>query len=75
MSGKQTAVLKTMVTDEVAEDFARFARVRGYGSQADCLRELLLTALYGPDHVVDLHRQRIASLVGDRPAIGTRDAA
>lgn len=71
MTGKQTATLKTMVTDEVAEDFARFARQRGYPSQADCLRELLLTALYGPDHVADLHRQRIASLFGDRSAIGT----
>lgn len=75
MTGKQTATLKTMVTDEVtdevADDFARFARQRGYPSQADCLRELVLTAMYGPDHVADLHRQRIQSLFGDRSAIGT----
>lgn len=71
MTGKQTVSLKTMVTDEVAEDFQKFARLRGYPSQADCLRELLLTAMYGPDHVADLHRQRIVSLFGDRSEIGT----
>lgn len=71
MTGKQTAVLKTMVTDEVAEEFARFARLRGYPSHSDCLRELVLTAMYGADHVADLHRQRIVSLFVDRPAIGT----
>ena len=71
MTGKQTAVLKTMVADEVAEDFARFARQRGYPSQSDCLRELVLTAIYGAEHVADLHRQRITSLFGDRSAIGT----
>lgn len=74
MTGKQTATIKTMVTDEVAEDFARFTRERGYASQSDCLRELLLTAMYGPEHIADLHRQRIASLFGHRPAIGTAEA-
>jgi len=49
MAGKQTATLKTMVADEVKEDFARFARLRGYPSDSDCLRELVLTAVYGPD--------------------------
>lgn len=71
MSGKQTATLKTMVSDEVAEDFARFARQRGYPSQSDCLRELVMTAVYGSEHVANLHRQRIVSLFGDRSAIGT----
>lgn len=74
MVGKQTATLKTMVTDEVAEDFAKFARLRGYPSHSDCLRELVLTAMYGPDHVADVHAQRIRSLFGHRPAIGTADA-
>lgn len=71
MNGKQTATLKTMVSDEVAEDFARFARQRGYPSQSDCLRELVMTAVYGPEHVANLHRERIVSLFGDRSAIGT----
>lgn len=71
MAGKQTSVVKTMVTDEVAEDLNRFARLRGYASQSDCVREILLTALYGADHVADLHRRRIVSLFGDRPEIGT----
>lgn len=63
-----------MVTDEVAEDFARFTRERGYPSQSDCLRELLLTALYGPDHVADVHAQRIRSLFGHRAGIGTESS-
>jgi hypothetical protein len=71
MVGKQTVTIKTMVSDEVSEDFARFMKERGYASQSDCLRELLLTAIYGPEHIADLHRQRIASLFGHRPAIGT----
>lgn len=74
MAGKQTATLKTMVADEVAEDFAKFARLRGYPSQSDCLRELVLTAIYGPDHVADLHRQRIESLFGHRAGIGTESS-
>ncbi len=71
MAGKQTATIKTMVTDEVAEDFNRFARERGYPSQSDCLRELLLTALYGADHVADLHRRRVQSLFERGAGIGT----
>ena len=74
MTGKQTATIKTMVSDEVAEDFARFARLRGYPSVSDCLREVVLTVVYGPDHVADLHAQRIRSLFGHRPAIGTAEA-
>ena len=61
--GKQTAVLKTLVTDEVRDDFERFARSRGYGSSSDCLRELVLIALFGPTYLTDLHRKRIESLV------------
>jgi len=71
MVGKQTLTIKTMVSDEVSEDVARFIKEPGYASQSDCLRELLLTAIYGPEHIADLHRQRIASLFGHRPAIGT----
>lgn len=71
MAGKQTATLKTQVTDEVAEDFARFARLRGYPTVADCLREMVHTAVYGADHVADLHARRIRSLFGHRAGIGT----
>lgn len=71
MSGKQTCSLKTLVSDEVAEDFGKFARLRGYGSASDCLRELVLIAVYGADYVANLHSERIRSLVPNRDAIGT----
>lgn len=69
--GKQTATLKTLVTDEVKDDFERFARERGYPSSSDCLRELVLVAVHGPSYLADLHRKRIESLVPIGAAIGT----
>lgn len=69
MVGKQTFPLKTLVTDDVGEDFGRFARERGFGSTSDALRELVLVAMYGEDYLVDLHRKRIASLGVNRTAI------
>ena len=66
IGGKQTAVIKTSVTDQVSDDFATFARIRGYASASDCLREILLVTMYGPDYMADLHRQRIASLVQNK---------
>jgi hypothetical protein len=71
LSGKQTVVLKTMVSDEVADAFTRFAKERGYATVSDCMRELLLVAVYGPDYLTDLHRQRIASLVRNQANAGT----
>lgn len=68
-AGKQTATLKTMVTDELREDFERYARVRGYGSASDCLRELVLVAVHGPQLLADLHKKRIDSLVVFQPGI------
>lgn len=70
-SGKQTCSLKTLVSDEVAEDFGKFARLRGYGSTSDCLRELVLIAIYGTEYVANLHRDRLLSLAPNRDAIGT----
>lgn len=71
MGGKQTCPLKTLVTDDVGEDFARFARDRGYGTTSDALRELVIVAVYGPEYLANLHRKRIDSLVSNRPGIGT----
>jgi hypothetical protein len=71
MLGKQNCQLKTLVSDEVCDEFGRFARERGFGSTSDALRELVLVALYGPDFLIDLHRKRIASLGVNRSAIGT----
>lgn len=66
-AGKQTATLKCNVTDEVSEEFGRFARERGYASTSDCLRELVIVALYGAETLTDLHRQRIKALVRNWP--------
>ena len=71
MHGKQTCSVKTLVTDEVAEDFARFARDRGFGSTSDALREILIAAVYGSDYLIDLHRKRIESLGMNKSAIGS----
>lgn len=75
MHGKQAATLKTSVTDEAKEAFARWWRERGYASESDCLRELVLVAVYGPEHLTDLHRQRIQSLVQRQAGIGTETTA
>lgn len=71
MHGKQTATLKTLVSDEVSDDFGRFARERGFGSTSDALRELVMVAVYGADFLVDLHRKRIESLSVNSAVIGT----
>ena len=71
LSGKQTATLKTMVTDEVADEFKKFARERGYASDSDCMRELILVAVFGPEYLTDIHRARIQSLVQHRATTGT----
>lgn len=75
IAGKQTATLKTSVTDEVKEQFTRWSREHGYATESDCLRELVLVTVYGPAYLTDLHRQRIASLVANRDGIGTEAGA
>lgn len=70
---KQTVVVKTMVSDDVDDALKRFARDRGYGSVSDCVRELILVALYGEDFIASLHRERLASLY--RKGTGTEQEA
>lgn len=74
-AGKQTCPLKTMVADTASDDFKKFARDRGYASDSDCLREIVLVAIYGFEHVADLHRARIASLVQQRPGTVPTESA
>ena len=71
LSGKQTVSLKTTVTDEVSEEFVRFCRERGYSSSSDCLRELVLVAIFGADALANLHRERIDSLTHSGDKFGT----
>jgi hypothetical protein len=70
LGGKQTVPIKTMVSDEVAEAFGAFAKQRGYGSASDCMRELILVAVYGEDFIASLHRERITSLYRKGSATG-----
>lgn len=70
-AGKQTATLKTSVSDEVHDAFERFARNRGYASSSDCLRELIHVTVFGAKTMADLHRQRIESLVPNGAETGT----
>ena len=70
LGGKQTATLKTNVSDEVHERFQAYARERGYQSDSDCLRELILVALFGVEAMADLHRRRIESLGQNRTSTG-----
>jgi hypothetical protein len=70
LTGKNTCTVKTQVPDEVLEELQRFTKARGYGSVSDCMREILLVTLYGPDYLASLHAERIRSLV--RNEAGTR---
>ena len=74
LSGKQSCVLKTSVTDEIADDFVRLARDKGYASTSDALRDRVIVALRGPDYLADLHRQRIHSLAQNLNGNGTGPA-
>lgn len=65
--GKCTVDLKTTVPDSVKDDLDVFIRLRGYASISDFLREQTMVALYGAEHVANLHRERIESLSGNRP--------
>lgn len=68
---KNTVTVKACISDSMDDDLRRFTREHGYVSTSDCIRELLRLALYGPDHVLDLHRARIESLARNlvnRPA-------
>lgn len=73
--GKQTAVLKTLVTDEVSDDFTKFARQHGYSGTSDCLRELVPVAVYGPDHLASVCAPRIAALARPVADSGTAGAS
>lgn len=68
--GKCTAPLKALVTDECKEDFARRARLLGYPSDSDCLRELIVIFTYGRDHLAKVHTDRIDAVARNMAEIG-----
>jgi hypothetical protein len=75
LAGKCTVPVKTLVTDEVDDDLRRFAARHGYPSVSDCLRELIVVALYGSDYIASLHKNRIKALAQNMAGIGTEGGA
>lgn len=73
--GKCTAVLKTLVPDELKDDFARRARELGYPSDSDALRELVMVFTYGAGHLQKVHAERIRKMSENMAAIGTEAAS
>lgn len=59
---KNDITVKSCITESMDHDLRQYARAHGYSSTSDLIREVLKIALYGPDHVLDLHRARIEAL-------------
>lgn len=69
--GKSTESLKTILPLEVKEDFSRAARRRGYPSDSDALRELVMLFTYGPDQICKIHIERITEVARNLSSIVT----
>lgn len=69
--GKCNVPAKTLLSDELNDDFARKWRALGYGSSSDVLRELVIVFTYGQEHLAKVHTDRIAALARNMSAIGT----
>lgn len=65
------AELKACVTADEKDEFARFARMHGYRSTSDCLRDLVLIATHGVEGVTNLHRERLAAIGRNLPGSRT----
>lgn len=68
--GKRDVLLKTALTEEVAQAFREHAAGLGYLSISDALRDLIEVTLYGPEHLASLRQQQLGQWVGNRPGIG-----
>ncbi len=62
--GKCTAVAKTLIPEQLKEDFGRKARELGYPGESECLRDLIALWTYGREHVERMQRSRLAALAG-----------
>lgn len=62
LNGKFDVVVKTLLDDDTADALRVFARRNGYGSVSDCLREMVMVAVFGEEFLTSLHADRIASL-------------
>lgn len=62
--GKCSATAKTLIPDQLKDDFIRKARDLGFDGEADALRELIAVFTYGLEHVESMHLQRIRAMAG-----------
>jgi Arc/MetJ-type ribon-helix-helix transcriptional regulator len=69
---KNSVTKKTTISDQMDDDLRRFVREHGFASDSDCIRELLRLALYGSEHVMNLHRQRLDALAQNLAANPSR---
>lgn len=62
-SGNADSVLKTLVSDDAAEDFRRLARGLGMNT-SELLRLMVLTRLYGIEGVASMQRNHLLVVTG-----------
>ncbi len=62
--GKCTETLKCLVPDEEKAAFVSKSRALGYGSESDCLRELVMVFLHGHEAMAKVHAERLRLLAG-----------
>lgn len=65
--GKCTATAKTLLPEQLKEDFSRKWRNAGYAGEGECLRDLIAMWTYGKRHVQSMMQSRLEAL----SAIGT----
>lgn len=71
MSGKFDVCTKVLLNDELADELRAWARENGYPSVSDCLREMVIVMLRGPDFLASLHANRIEALAKNLARKGT----
>lgn len=72
--GKATETIKTLIPGEVREDFARRWREMGCESESAAVRDLILIATYGADHIASLQAARVRGMA-QRMAVAGTDSA
>jgi hypothetical protein len=72
--GKATETVKTMLPGEVRDDFARRWREMGCESESAALRDLILIATYGADHIASLQAARVRGMAQRMSVTSTETA-
>ena len=60
--GKCTETAKTLLPEQLKEDFQRKWRNAGYAGEGECLRDLIAMWTYGRRHVESMMQSRLAAL-------------